>query len=498
MKKWIKKKKIYILFALISLIGLSNWNGFSHSVKAASTDEMAKGVNVQYHTQDEIREYIANSGADVNDALKFSEDAVTVKPYSLGKLSEETLKSAVAMVNQIRYIAGISYQVQLSDEYNELAQAASLANYVNDDLSHFPEQPDNMTDTMYNLAYKGASSSNIAWASWDNCSLNYTLVSSWMEDADYSNIDRVGHRRWILNPAMGKTGFGAVSGKRGTYSAVYAFDKSNSSADEYGVMWPAQNMPVEYFGEEYPWSISMDYVLNDSDVKVTLTRVNDGRSWSFSKAASDGDFYVDNGWYGQRGCIIFRPDKGIKKYNAGDIFKVDITGLSQGDVSYTVNFFELEPKPVNKVEAGSRLEDTKNIYMVTKIEENEKNVEYIQPQNKKNTSVNIPSIVKIDDTSYNVTSISEDAFKNCKNLKNITIGDNVSYIGKNAFKNCKNLKNIIIKSSNLTLNSVGKDAFKGVNNKVVITVPKKQYKVYKKLLRERGVVTSAKIKVQTF
>ena len=37
---------------------------------------------------------------------------------------------------------------------------------------------------------------------------------------------------------------------------------------------------------------------------MTLTRVNDGRSWSFSKAASDGDFYVDNGWYGQRGCII--------------------------------------------------------------------------------------------------------------------------------------------------------------------------------------------------
>ena len=86
MKKWIKKKKIYILFALISLIGLSNWNGFSHSVKAASTDEMAKGVNVQYHTQDEIREYIANSGADVNDALKFSENAVTVKPFLHSKM----------------------------------------------------------------------------------------------------------------------------------------------------------------------------------------------------------------------------------------------------------------------------------------------------------------------------------------------------------------------------------------------------------------------------
>ena len=32
-----------------------------------------------------------------------------------------------------------------------------------------------------------------------------------------------------------KTGFGAVSGNRGTYSAVYAFDTKNSKAAEYGV-----------------------------------------------------------------------------------------------------------------------------------------------------------------------------------------------------------------------------------------------------------------------
>lgn len=141
---------------------------------------------------------------------------------------------------------------------------------------------DVMSDAMYDLAVIGASSSDIAWASWADRSLNSTLVSGWMNDGDSSNIDRVGHRRWILNPAMGKTGFGSVSGQNGTYSAVYAFDDSNSNGQEYGVMWPAQNMPVEYFGTSYPWSISMGYAVNESDIQVTLTRESDGKNWIFT------------------------------------------------------------------------------------------------------------------------------------------------------------------------------------------------------------------------
>lgn len=322
-----------------------NNNGIKAKAESvAQTDtgyEEAICINVEYHTQEEIRNYALNSSVSLNDKLEFSEEPVTQSPYSLGKLSDNTLQSALKMLNQIRYIAGISDNVELSDEYNTLCQAAAVANYANDSLSHFPERPDGMSDELYNLATEGAGSSNIAWASWPGRSLNSTIVSSWMEDGDSSNIDRVGHRRWLINPSMGKTGFGAASGENGTYSTVYSFDRSNRPATEYGVAWPAQNMPVEYFGRNFPWSVSMGYTVNEASVNVTLTRKSDNKTWNFQSSSADGSFYVNNDGYGQKGCIIFRPDNGIT-YNAGDVFKVEITGLDN-PVSYTVSFFELNP-----------------------------------------------------------------------------------------------------------------------------------------------------------
>ena len=61
--------------------------------------------------------------------------------YSAGKLSDETLDSAVKMLNCVRYIAGISYNVKVTDSYNSLAQTATLVNYVNNRLSHYPAKP---------------------------------------------------------------------------------------------------------------------------------------------------------------------------------------------------------------------------------------------------------------------------------------------------------------------------------------------------------------------
>ncbi len=307
--------------------------------KGAAQKE-AVGVNVAYHTQDEIRDYIKNSGAGINDAVAFQENPGTEAPYALGKLSNETLDSAIRMLNQIRYIAGIPYDVTLDNSYNEKAQAASLANYVNDELSHSPAQPAGMSDEMYGLAQNGARSSNIAWGSSALLKLNDFIVMSRMEDGDSSNISRVGHRRWLLNPSMKKTGFGLVNGANGTYSAVYAIDRSGQ-AEHYGVMWPAQNMPTDYFNKDFPWSVSMGTEVDASTVHVTLTRNSDGKVWNFSQSSADGAFYVNNDNYGQKGCIIFRPND-VASYQDGDSYHVNITGLSGGDVSYTVNFFDLD------------------------------------------------------------------------------------------------------------------------------------------------------------
>ena len=331
------KKRVSIILTMALCITLG-----SSYVRADDTSaSTAKGINVAYHTQEEIRNFCNENGVTLRDALTYAQEPVVSGDYSAGKLSDETLDSAVKMLNCVRYIAGISYNVKVTDSYNSLAQTATLVNYVNNILSHYPAKPADMDESLYELGVEGASSSNIAWTSWKGCSMNWTIVDSWMEDGDDYNIDRVGHRRWLINPKMKYTGFGAVSENRGTYSAVYAFDTKNSKAAEYGVAWPAQNMPVEYFGAGFPWSVSMGSTVDISSVKVKLTRESDNKTWNFSSSEADGYFNVNNDGYGQKGCIIFRPDTD-EDYEAGDVYNVSITGLGDGkDVSYSVNFFEL-------------------------------------------------------------------------------------------------------------------------------------------------------------
>ncbi len=260
-------------------------------------------------------------------------------PYSLGKVSNSTLNDAVALLNAVRFVAGIDANVTLNEGYNELAQAAALVNAANGrGLSHFPDRPNGMDDNLYTLGYRGAGSSNIAAGYGD---FWRDIIRGWMHDGDTGNIDRVGHRRWILNPGMGQTGFGKVyapGSSYGNYSAMYAFDSSSANSNYYGVAWPAHNMPVEFFGDDYPWSISMGYAVDGSAVSVRVRDIDTLQEWSLYNGSRDGYFNVDNGGYGQPGCIIFRPN-GISCAE-GKKYKVTVFGLPE-DFSYVVNFFSV-------------------------------------------------------------------------------------------------------------------------------------------------------------
>lgn len=298
----------------------------------------SQGMNVNYHTQQEIRDYLKKNKVDIYAEASYSTMPSVTSPYKAGSVSDSSLQSALNTMNAIRYIAGIDDNVVLDSTYTKKAQAAVLVNAVNHTLSHSPSKPSGMSDSLYQLGKEGAGSSNLSWTSWKT-GLNYHFVKAWMNDGDSSNIDRVGHRRWILNPSMEKTGFGWIYGTGGTYAAMYAFDNWYAEPKYYGVAWPAQNMPVEYFGSTYPWSISMGTSVEKNNVKVTLTRTRDNKKWSFSSASADGYFNVENSNYGQKGCIIFRPYD--ISYQPGDQFTVEITGLER-TVSYQVSFFSAD------------------------------------------------------------------------------------------------------------------------------------------------------------
>jgi len=128
------------------------------------------------------------------------------------------------------------------------------------------------------------------------------------------------------------------------------------------------------------------------------------------------------------------------------------------------------------------------------ISKSKRTVQYVKPVKKNIISVTIPSSIKFNGKRYKVTGIAANAFKNCKKLKKVTIGININSIGKRAFYGCSKLQTIKVKTSKLTGSRVGKQAFKRLNKKAVIKVPKKQLKAYKRLFRAKGVGKKVTIK----
>ena len=287
-------------------------------------------------------------------------------PYSAGSLRQDVLQTGLNRLNALRRIAGLP-SVTLDASYTASAQAAALVNAVNNEMSHYPTQPADMGSDLYKQGYNAAGRSNLAYyygLSPKDGPIAFS-VDIWMDDSDFYNIDRLGHRRWLLNPTMGKTGFGAVYSSYGPlHSAGYSFDTSGASVDYDFIAWPASgNFPTvsRVFNYETAWSVTLNpnkyQKPSLSAVTVTLVRQSDGKSWTFDNSV---DYYygmygkyfnVENSGYGVSNCIIFRPD--VTKYEG--VYTVTITGLktksgAAATLSYQVDFFDPanytpEPEP---------------------------------------------------------------------------------------------------------------------------------------------------------
>ena len=143
-----------------------------------------------------------------------------------------------------------------------------------------------------------------------------------------------------------------------------------------------------------------------------------------------------------------------------------------------------------KIGAKAVDKKTKATYKVT----TSNTVQYVKASSKKAKTVKVPSTITVNGVKCQVTSIAPKAMKGNKKLKKVIIPSSIRTISAQAFAGCKNLKNITIQTPYLTKKSVGAKAFKGISNKAVIKVPKKQLKAYQKLLKTKGVSKKVKIK----
>lgn len=107
-------------------------------------------------------------------------------------------------------------------------------------------------------------------------------------------------------------------------------------------------------------------------------------------------------------------------------------------------------------------------YSITSSTKKLKTVSVKMLTNKKKSSITIPKTITINGYSYKVTEIGKKAFYNAKKLKSVTI-------------------------SSTTIKKIGTGAFKNVHKKITVKVPASKLKLYKKLLKGKGLKDTAKI-----
>jgi len=293
----------------------------------------ATAAQPRYHTGVSIQ---PPSIAQVNAFLAEHPTKRGVGYLDNGSLDAGTRQSALNHVNNIRYIAGVPANVTWDDARTEMAEATAVVMVANGGVDHHPARPAGIPDDVFRMAAEGARNSNLARSNAFD-TINGS-IRQFLGDSDRSNLAELGHRRWMLNPRLGKTAFAAM----GAYCVMTVMDTSNAQAgpEHSVVMYPGQVTPVAYFENRWPWSVSFSGDYNVRAARVTMVRRGDGAAWQFGPGRSDGDFYVNTKTFGQPGCVIFRP--WAIYIQAGDVFDIQITGvLKNGQdwlVQYTAQF----------------------------------------------------------------------------------------------------------------------------------------------------------------
>ena len=265
------------------------------------------------------------------DKLYKTEPVVEGTDYHIAVLSDEAYDTAKGLINYYRRVAGLG-DITLSDDVNESAAYGALALAMNNSgLTHYPSQPKDMSSIDYNKAYAATTSSNLSSASgYSEKRIISVAVSGQIGDSDSSNIDTLGHRRWLLNPGVKTLGIGSANNNYNYYTDIRVFGdgiQSESVNDYDFIAWPSSGANLtDTFPKDTPWSVTLNpkVYYTPTDISVEVKSLRYGTTWYFDNNTGYGTSSVDNYFnieksgYGVANCIIFRP-----AYQYIDMFKGD-------------------------------------------------------------------------------------------------------------------------------------------------------------------------------
>lgn len=253
----------------------------------------------------------------------------------------------IQRLKQYRFLAGIPYEnLQWDDTQADLCQHAVKVLQAVGKLTHNPEKPSGMSDSDYALGKKGCGQSNL----FQGVTNPRACVDGWMDDSGGGKtVGGLGHRRWCINPPMGKSAFAAG----GNFAAMYAFDGSNKKVPDWDfVTYPVRGyQPVEYFGSKWGWNVSPNmakYLKPSKDSLKVSVRAADAKLEPTGEPLKLDTSFVEEGGYGSGPAIIFRPEAFQLKPDA--IYVVEIEGLKtkskkDATLKYIVHFVSLSKIP---------------------------------------------------------------------------------------------------------------------------------------------------------
>ena len=309
--------------------------------------------------QQEIADYW-NSLSPEAQAV-FTVQPSSAAPYAIGALDETYLSDGVRMLNFYRWLAGLE-PVSLSDHLNVQAQYGAVLLAANDSLTHTPKKPVGMDEAFYRMGANACAGSNISMRlGYEANTLLRSALQAHMDELSASNRADLGHRRWLLNPQLGKVGFGlatAASGRQ--YITVPILDSTGTGTTPASVLWPAAGyFPGNVFAPGTPWSVILDTAVyripRETQLQISVTRHRDGKTFVLpvldgqAQLTDNGSYFLVNSeGYGNGCCVSFsigRAALGDAAY-WGD-YTVNISGLYTLDgqhapMEYTVRFFDAE------------------------------------------------------------------------------------------------------------------------------------------------------------
>lgn len=162
-----------------------------------------------------------------------------------GSNSDAYRAATLRRMNYFRAMGGLPADVTFKDSFNREAEAAALMMSANRNLSHNP--PSNWK--CYTAAGKqGASHSNLSLGA-----AGPDAIDLYMRDPGAHNKE-VGHRSWILDPALAVAGSGSTDGANALY--VIGEFRKNASKPDF-VAWPPAGFVPYQFGHsgDYRWSL---------------------------------------------------------------------------------------------------------------------------------------------------------------------------------------------------------------------------------------------------